>query len=127
MSNLSEDKIMDIIKGKLLMIERMLKQDDEEGHTSAYEMQFEDFEAIQGLLDLYNKEKEKNEVLESKLIGVQILVAGNKDRYICKDKIEKKIEELESKYKDEVKTAKDYDTNQFVVDCVAVLEELLEE
>lgn len=64
---MSEDKIMDIIKGKLLMIDKMLKQDQEEGHGSAYEMQNEDFEAIQGLLDLYQKEKEKDRRIKDEL------------------------------------------------------------
>lgn len=57
---MNEDKIMEIIKGKLLVIEKMLKQDRKEGYSSAYEMQLKDFEAIRGLLDLYNKVKEKN-------------------------------------------------------------------
>ena len=54
------EKSLDIIKGKLLMIDKMLKQDQEEGHGSAYEMQTEDFEAIEALLTAYEKEKEKN-------------------------------------------------------------------
>lgn len=64
---MSEDKIMDIVKGKLLMINKMLEQDQEEGHGSAYEMQAEDFEAIQGLLDLYNKGKEKNKNVRDRI------------------------------------------------------------
>lgn len=58
------EKSLDIIKGKLLMIDKMLKQDQEEGHGSAYEMQTEDFEAIETLLTAYEKEKEKNKELE---------------------------------------------------------------
>ena len=54
------EKSLDIIKGKLLMIDKMLKQDQEEGHGSSYEMQKEDFEAIETLLTAYEKEKEKN-------------------------------------------------------------------
>ena len=45
--------------------------------------------------------------------------------WVSKDKINAKIEELESKYTEDVKDANDYDTNQFVVDCVAILAELL--
>ena len=63
------EKSLDIIKGKLLMIDKMLKQDQEEGHGSAYEMQTEDFEAIETLLTAYEKEKEKNETLEELLQG----------------------------------------------------------
>lgn len=61
------EEALDIIKGKLLMIDKMLKQDQEEGHGSAYEMQTEDFEAIETLLTAYEKEKEKNKELEKKL------------------------------------------------------------
>jgi hypothetical protein len=60
---MSEEEIIDrtIL---LLQCYVELKEDDKQGHTSAYEMQFEDFEAIQGLLDIYQKEKEKNKELE---------------------------------------------------------------
>lgn len=54
------EKSLDIIKGKLLMIKRLLKNDEENGHGSSYEMQEEDFEAIETLLTAYEKEKEKN-------------------------------------------------------------------
>ena len=54
------EKSLDIIKGKLLLIDKMLKQDQEEGRGSAYKMQTEDFEAIETLLTAYEKEKEKN-------------------------------------------------------------------
>lgn len=86
-----EEKIMDIIKGKLLMIKRMLEEDDNDGHTSAYEMQSEDFEAIQGLLDLYNKEKEKNKELEDTLKQTQN--SWYKDTKVI-EKQSKEIEEL---------------------------------
>ena len=57
------EKSLDIIKGKFLLIDKMLKQDEEEGRGSAYEMQTEDFEAIETLLTAYEKEKEKNKEL----------------------------------------------------------------
>ena len=63
------EKSLDIIKGKLLMIDKMLKQDQEEGHGSAYEMQTEDFEAIETLLTAYEKEKEKNKEYENMIIN----------------------------------------------------------
>lgn len=109
---MNEEEIMDIIKGKLLMIKRMLEEDDNDGHASAYEMQSEDFEAIQGLLKLYNKEKEKNKEhktrirnLECKIIRQKEQISGLRskyhvdawleDDYISKDKIKAKIEEVE--------------------------------
>ena len=58
------EKSLDIIKGKLLLIDKMLKQDQEEGRGSAYEMQTEDFEAIETLLTAYGKEKEKNKKID---------------------------------------------------------------
>ena len=63
------EKSLDIIKGKLLMIDKMLKQDQEEGHGSAYEMQTEDFEAIETLLTAYEKETEKNKEYENMIIN----------------------------------------------------------
>lgn len=95
---MNEEEIMDIIKGKLLMIKRMLEEDDNDGHASAYEIQSEDFEAIQGLLDLYNKEKEKNKKLKDKckelIFEKQELTSALLDS-TPNDKIKAKIEECE--------------------------------
>jgi hypothetical protein len=54
------EKSLDIIKGKLLMIKRLLEEDEETEHSSAYEMQKEDFNAIETLLTAYEEEKKKN-------------------------------------------------------------------
>lgn len=70
------EKILDMIKTYIRIIDENIEEILEQSKE------------IEGL-------KEKNEVLESKLIGAQILVAGNKDRYICKDKIREEIKELE--------------------------------
>lgn len=66
------EKSLEIVKGKLLMIKKLLKNDEENGHSSSYEMQKEDFEAIETLLTAYEKEKEKNKELEK---IIQILEA----------------------------------------------------
>lgn len=80
-------------------------------------------ELIQGLLDLYNKEKEKNEELEELLEEKTIRVGfENKDNNISKDKIEK----LLNKYKPN-------QTNTFIksqekyIKLVKEIQELLEE
>lgn len=61
------EESLEIVKCKLLMIKKLLKNDEENGHSSSYEMQKEDFEAIETLLTAYEKEKEKNKELEKKL------------------------------------------------------------
>ena len=50
-------------------------------------------EAIQGLLDLYNKEKEKREISEEnhKVLSLDLVLEINK-KYISKDKIKELIE-----------------------------------
>ena len=61
------EKSLEIVKGKLLMIKKLLKNDEENGHSSSYEMQKEDFEAIETLLTAYEKEKEKNKEFKNQL------------------------------------------------------------
>lgn len=55
--------------------------------------------AIRGLLDLYQKEKEKNKILDNMLLvnKEQYEFIKNKDNYISKDKVREKIEELDKK------------------------------
>ena len=96
------EKSLDIIKGKLLLIDKMLKQDQEEGRGSAYEMQTEDFEAIETLLTAYEKEKEKNKKIENELkdITKKYMEAESVKfwyNYIHKDKIRKMLQELEDR------------------------------
>ena len=103
------EKSLDIIKGKLLMIDKMLKQDQEEGHGSSYEMQKEDFEAIETILTAYEKEKEKNKEL-NKLKGFEMLDIFNMGKqssrqriefdYVDKEKIKAGIEVAREKYND---------------------------
>lgn len=53
---------------------------------------------LQGLLDLYNKEKEKNGILQKELdskIDALDMAMNNPD-YISKDKIKEKIKELDT-------------------------------
>lgn len=97
---MSEEEILNIMN-KLGNIYDELKKDDEEGHSSAYEMQFEDFEAIQGLLDLYNKEKKKSKILElAKIPYLEGEIMAYKEFFVSKDKIRKRIKELEE-FRDE--------------------------
>ena len=49
---------------KLMMIYQELKKDYEKGHLSAYEMQFEDFKAIENLLKERQSDKERIKELE---------------------------------------------------------------
>lgn len=49
---------------KLSSIYQELKKDFEEGHASSYEMQFEDFTAIENLLKRYKELEEENKALE---------------------------------------------------------------
>lgn len=54
-------------------------------------------QAIQGLLDLYNKEKEKNKLLiEGKFREVAYKNSYIKDNYVSKDRIKEEIKELEN-------------------------------
>lgn len=82
MSELSEEEIIKTIENILLHAETQLL----------------DYEAlaIQGLLDLYQKEKEKNKLLiEGKFREVADKNSYIKDNYISKDKIKEKIEEID--------------------------------
>lgn len=105
MSKLSEEEIIKILK-------HVIEPADIE-HMSFYEI-YENYvplpklnEAIQGLLDLYQKEKEKREKLEIKLMEQDLFIDGLKeDRriaveeiqeqyYVSKDKIRELLNKLE--------------------------------
>lgn len=62
MSKLSEEEIIDILKNKLFFgeYEFGLNTDEENFCETGYDAADKVEKAIQGLLDLYNKEKEKN-------------------------------------------------------------------
>lgn len=87
MSNLSEEEIIKKIKryinGKDTMKETLVR-------------------AIQGLLDLYNKEKEKNKKLKEKCKELikekQELTTILEDDVIHKNKIKEKLEEINKEY-----------------------------
>ena len=68
---------------KLQEIFEELRKDDEEGHGSAYELQWEDIHAIENLIKK-NKEYENYYKCEKNLL----------DNYISKDKIKKEIKKL---------------------------------
>lgn len=97
---MSEEEIKDIIKDFLELREIHSTDGLRKSYLSIYK------EAIQGLLDLYNKEKEKNEELKMKLLEKDFHIDGLKeDRriaieeiqeqyFISKDKIKEKIEEI---------------------------------
>lgn len=89
-------------------------------------------EAIQCLLDLYNKEKEKNKKLNKYIedrskIGKDIQTYINKDyvnqEYINKDKIRDKIKEL----KQQIIENKYVECKEENEDMIELLQELLEE
>lgn len=62
--------------------------------------------ALQGLLNLYNKEKEKNNELKKELdLKIKALdIAMSNPDYICKDKIKEKIEVIQKRIKEETRT-----------------------
>lgn len=91
--------------------------------------------AIQGLLDLYKQEKEKNKELkkyyatrkevEDLKETIACLHESAKD-YISKDKIKEKIEELKKEQK-EYENSQEWEIQDDIVAQINVLEELLEE
>lgn len=109
MNKLSEE----IIKNANEMIYNAECWIDDEEYTGAEEREWAEFEkkTIKGLLDLYNKEKEKNKKLEDELMEKELIIDGMKeDRriaieeiqehyFISKNKIREKIEEKLNCYK----------------------------
>lgn len=82
MSKLSEEEIIEEVKKEL----RLAKNVDDIATTIRNEY-------VRGLLDLYNKEKEKNKILEAN--GFRKGLYEKDCNYISKDKIREKIEEYE--------------------------------
>ena len=79
---MSEEKIIEILK-KLISWKSM-----------KVEIRDYEIDAIQDLLDLYNKEKEKNASLQKE---IKLMKSINiNDNYISKDKIRKQIRQLEA-------------------------------
>lgn len=117
MSNLSEEEIIKNIK-------EMIQWSDH----NTYKM------ALQGLLDLYKQEKEKNKELQYKLELKKIDNKYNQEERdeetIPKYKIREKIKELEKKAKQELKGVKGQDRyfiKQIYHSKRSFLKELLEE
>lgn len=90
------------------------------------------YDAIQGLLDLYYKQqKEITRLQNIKRKDIQDLINAENENiyknYIHKDKIRKKLEKIEELYNEKAKEEKfEYTNNQFIVDFIALVEELLE-
>jgi lipopolysaccharide biosynthesis regulator YciM len=83
---MSEEEIMKILKDK---VELWDKQRPEYSFSEIVDEIDKENKAIQGLLDLYNKEKEKNASLQKE---IKLMKSINiNDNYISKDKIREKI------------------------------------
>ena len=85
----------EIIKNEKEMIDNAECWIDDEEYSGAEEREWAKFEkeTIEGLLDLYNKEKEKNNSIESQRL--RDMCYKNDGNYISKDKIKEKIKQLE--------------------------------
>lgn len=65
---MSEEEIMEIIKEKIIECDRHIKNyGKSDCKTSTYHWLVKEKNALQGLLDLYNKEKETSHFLQSEL------------------------------------------------------------
>lgn len=112
MNNMSEEEIIKNIKEMIQWSDR-----------STYKM------ALQGLLDLYNKEKEKNNILVQEKEYLNCIIESDKDNFINKNKIKEKIEELIKEMEEKRENCSDFtlviehalDTNRII----EVLKELL--
>lgn len=129
---MSEEEIIDIVKE--IKSHQVAFYEPKE-HKQILKNYFtkEQSDAIQGLLDLYQAEKEKNEELEMRLLEKDLYIDGLKeDRriaieeiqeeyYISKDKIKEKIEEYEEILQSSI-IKEDY--KKEVEHIIRVLEEL---
>lgn len=88
---MSEEEIIDIIKDFLELREIYSSDNMRKSFLSIYK------DAIQGLLDLYNKEKEKNKKLTDEYLIQRDLINAEflNENYISKDKINSKIAEYQ--------------------------------
>ena len=135
MSNLSEEEIIKNLNNVLEKWQEIIKMEDEQEREIEMSMYFEEmpFYEIQGLLDLYQQEKEKNIKLQ-KRNDRQVKIINKRDKNIeelkeiankdwgercrltfkledCinKDKIREKIKELDKKAKQQLKGVKGQD------------------
>lgn len=87
----------------------------------AYKLDKKTADIIQGLLDLYNKEKERYELLFN---GYNKLVYKIENEYVTKDKIREKIEELKKEALADNISLELFYRKKY---CIEILEELIEE
>lgn len=133
---MSEEEIIDDLEDFLMVNQIIERFIDETAGTRQFDvasMSKKDYLAIQGLLDLYNKQKEKNKAIEVARKDlpkdVELVVVTKEDfeinfgsEYISKDKIKAKIEELEN-----IKLCGDKFYKHLTEMKIKVLQELLEE
>lgn len=107
-------------------------------------MDLQDLKSLKRLYDSYNKEKEKRKIAEENhkvlsldlgqalkdlglpedtIISDELVLEINK-RYVSKDKIKEKIEELEQEYK-EYKNGQEWEIQDDIQAQIIVLQELL--
>ena len=111
---------------KLQNIFKELRKDDEEGHSSAYELQWEDIEAIENLIQR-NKELE----MQNKEFLIRLKADGliERDKYWI-NKIKEIIKLLDKEEKETLKGTKGQDRYSIKLEYMHkrnVLQELLEE
>ena len=118
MNNLSEEeKTIKTIKEKLEIIKSLCTDDCINKSVVIEPLEY----AIKGLLDLYNKEKEKNKELENLDLTTIYLNGVYDGEKKCKNKIKEKIKEIEKK---ELLQKIDFNYCKF---ATGRLQELLEE
>lgn len=103
---------------KLTKIFNELKKDDEEGHSSAYELQWEDIEAIENLI-IENKKLKKQ-------MGKDLDVVYIKGVYDERDKWKNKIKEKIRIRKEEKAECKDSNQAKLILREIYILQELIE-
>ena len=115
---MSEKEILDIIKDFLQLKEIHSTDSMSKSFLSVYK------EAIQGLLDLYNKEKEKNKELENTDLTTVYMDGFYDGEKKWKDKIREKLEQLKKDMTKREESLELFYRKRF---CFEILQELLEE
>ena len=82
---MSEEEVLHYINMKISFLKSNVSDKFRFRHGNSTD----DLEALQGILDLYKREKEKNKELEEKRKTTMEVISAN---YIHKDKIKEKIE-----------------------------------
>lgn len=108
---MSEEEILEIILELQCNFKKILKDDGYNDYTKYITSRND--KAIQGLLDLYNEEKEKNSSLQKE---IKLMKSINiNDNYISKNEIRERITQLELLDK------------QYYKELIVLLEKLIEE